>query len=195
MCTWRPADRADGFPDIPEPIVTNYYPYKNGITGGVAGHHGDDARADIAVNINGPVMLDVVVTHPVPSTNPATANVTGAAASLAYNNKLNHYSSFDIPVGKCVPLSFETGGCIEPRTTAFFKNFVKYGLATGNNVQPIWDAATRVEYNMRLRSICVNVSLMIARSVADTLIAGSTVLASRVPGVDAAVLAGPGGGA
>jgi hypothetical protein len=36
---------------------------------------------------------------------------------------------------------------------------------------------------------------MIARSVADTLIAGSTVLASRVPGVDAAVPAGPGGGA
>ena len=116
-------------------------------------------------------------------------------ASTAYNNKLNHYSSFDIPVGKCVPLSFETGGCIEPRTIAFFKNFVKYGLATGNNVQPIWDAATRVEYNMRLRSICVNVSLMIARSVADTLIAGSTVLASRVPGVDAAAPAGPAGGA
>ncbi len=40
---------------------------------------------------------------------------------------------------------------------------------------------------MRLRSICVNISLIIARSVADTLIAGSTVLASRVPGVDAAV--------
>jgi hypothetical protein len=191
----RPADRADGFPDIREPIVTNYYPYKNGITRGVAGYHGDDARADIAVNINGPVMLDIVVTHPVPSTNPATANVAGAAASTAYNNKLNHYSSFDIPVGKCVPLSFETGGCIEPRTIAFFKNFVKYGLATGNNVQPIWDAATRVEYNMRLRSICVNVSLMIARSVADTLIAGSTVLASRVPGVDAAAPAGPAGGA
>ena len=96
-------------------------------------------------------------------------------------------------------MRLETGGCIEPRTTAFFKNFVKYGLAawlaTGNNVQPIWDAATRVEYNMRIRSICVNVSLMIARSVADTLIAGSTVLASRVPGVDAAVPAGPGGGA
>ena len=48
---------------------------------------------------------------------------------------------------------------------------------------------------MRLRSICVNVSLMIARSVADTLIAGSTVLASRVPGVDAAAPAGPAGGA
>ena len=53
----------------------------------------------------------------------------------------------------------------------------------------------RVEYNMRLRSICVNISLIIARSVADTLIAGSTVLASRVPGVDAAAPAGPAGGA
>jgi hypothetical protein len=191
----RPADRADGFPDIREPVVTNYYPYKNGIKKGVVGYHGEDARADIAVNVNGPVLLDLVVTHPVPSTNPATANVAGAAASSAYTSKLNHYSSFDIPVGKCVPLSFETGGCIEPRTITFLKNFVKYGLATGNNVQPIWDAATRVEYNMRLRSICVNVSLMIARSVADTLIAGSTVLASRVPGVDAAVPAGPAGGA
>jgi len=48
---------------------------------------------------------------------------------------------------------------------------------------------------MRLSGICVTVSLMIARSVADTLIAGSTVLASRVPGVDAAVPAGPAGGA
>ena len=40
-----------------------------------------------------------------------------------------------------------------------------------------------------------NISLVIARSVADTLIAASTVLASRVPGVDAAAPAGPAGGA
>ena len=39
------------------------------------------------------------------------------------------------------------------------------------------------------------ITLMIARSViADTLIAGFMVLASRVPGVDAAAPAGPAGG-
>ena len=125
----------------------------------------------------------------------STAAAAGAAASSAFTAKQNHYSSFDIPVGKCVPLSFETGGCIEPRTLTFLKDFVKYGLATGNNAQPVWDAATRVEYNARLRSICVTISLMIARSVADTLISGSTVLASRVPGVGAAPGEGPAAGA
>ena len=191
----RPADRADGIPGAAEPVVTNYYPYKNGITRNSAGHHGEEARADIAVNLNGPVLLDVVVTHPVPSTLPSTAAAAGAAASSAFTAKQNHYSSFDIPVGKCVPLSFETGGCIEPRTLTFLKDFVKYGLATGNNAQPVWDAATRVEYNTRLRSICVTISLMIARSVADTLISGSTVLASRVPGAGAAPGEGPAAGA
>jgi len=174
----RAADLHEGFLQRGpgEPKVTDYYPYKAGV---VAAPDTDNNRADIAVNMNGACLLDVVVSHPVPNTNPACAAVAGAAAASAHEDKIKHYSIFDIPVGKCVPLSFETGGCFDPRTLSFFKAFVKFGLASGAETQPAWDAATRIEYNTRLRSICVYVSLAIARSVADTLLANVSVLPSR----------------
>ena len=74
---------------------------------------------------------------------------------------------------------------------AFFKAFVKYGLASGAETQPAWDAPTRIEYNTRLSSICVHVSLAIARSVADTLLANESVLSSHALGSAVGGLAGP----
>ena len=56
---------------------------------------------------------------------------------------------------------------------------VKYGMAEGAATEPEWTPYNRAEYQSRCRSICETISICIARSVANTLIAGSKALSSR----------------
>ena len=169
-----------------EPVFSDYWKVKQGAEEKVAAKDPVTGRnivnrADIAVFLAGHThLLDVVITHPVAASNPKTATTAGAAAAAAFNAKDTHYNNlFDVPVGKMVPIAFETGGFTHPDTTRFFQRFVKWGLATGNNTQPEWTTSSRTEYAARLRSICVSVSLALARTVANSLIDGSCVLRGR----------------
>ena len=105
---------------------------------------------------------------------------SGAAAAAASKIKLTSYNNlFDIPVGRLVPFSYETGGFVDPVTLDFIRTFVKYGMAEGNETEPEWTPHNRAEYQSRCRSVCDTISISIARSVANTLITGSVALSSR----------------
>jgi len=177
----RPAARksdlgADYLNDKKEPVVTDYYPPKAG-----AAINPVNNRADFAIYMGASFLADAVLTHPTPSSHPTSAKTPGAAAAAASKKKLTSYNSlFDIPVGRLVPFSYETGGFVCPQTMDFIRTFVKYGMATGAETEPDWTPYNRAEYASRLRSICDSVSISIARSVANTLIAGSTALSSRL---------------
>ena len=138
-------------------------------------------RADFAVFMKGATFLaDAVLTHPNPASHPTSVKKSGAAAAAASRNKLTSYNNlFDIPVGRLVPFSYETGGFVDPDTLDFIRTFVKYGMAEGDETEPEWTPYNRAEYQKRCRSVCDTISIAIARSVANTLITGSVALSSR----------------
>ena len=172
----RKSDLGTGYLCEKEPIVTDYYPPKAG-----AAINSVNNRADFAIYMGAPFLADAVLTHPTPSSHPTSVKTPGAAAAAASKKKLaSYYSLFDIPVGRLVPFSYETGGFVCPQTMDFIRSFVKYGMATGAETEPDWTPYNRAEYASRLRSICDSICINIARSVANTLIAGSTALSSRL---------------
>ena len=143
-------------------------------------------RADIAVTTNGVTkILDTVISHPTAVRNPSVATVPGFAANAAHIKKVTLYSkTYDIPSGHMVPLSAETGGRLHDRFKAYIKDVVSAGLAVGGATEPVWTPATRVQFSTRLRSAFVAINIAIARSVANALIRGSTVIERYAPVID-----------
>jgi hypothetical protein len=166
---------SDYLNDKKEPVVTDFYPAKPDVD--VTAKN----RADFAVFMKGATFLaDAVLTHPNPASHPTSVKKSGAAAAAASRNKLTSYNNlFDIPVGRLVPFSYETGGFVDPDTLDFIRTFVKYGMAEGDETEPEWTPYNRAEYQKRCRSVCDTISIAIARSVANTLITGSVALSSR----------------
>ena len=67
---------------------------------------------------------------------------------------------------------------------AYIKDVVSAGLAVGGATEPVWTPATRVQFSTRLRSAFVAINIAIARSVANALIRGSTVIERYAPVID-----------
>jgi hypothetical protein len=140
-------------------------------------------RADIAVTINGvTTILDTVISHPHAAHEPRVATTPGFAANAAYLQKDTLYSkTYDIPSGHMVPLSAETGGRLHASFKTYMKDVVTAGLAVGGAAEPVWTPMTRAQFSSRLRTAFVTINIAIARSVANALIRGSTVIARYAP--------------
>jgi len=171
----RKSDLGSDYLGDREPAVTDFYPAKPDVD--ITAKN----RADFAVFMKGATYLaDAVLTHPNPASHPTSVKKSGAAAAAASTKKLTSYNNlFDIPVGRLVPFSYETGGFVDPDTLNFIRTFVKYGMAEGDETEPEWTPYNRAEYQRRCRSVCESISISIARSVANTLITGSVALSSR----------------
>ena len=59
----------------------------------------------------------------------------------------------------------------------YIVSIIEAGLAVGGAPEPLWTPALRIEFSSRLKSAFVTINLAIARSVAITLIRGSTIVA------------------
>jgi len=153
-----------------EPHTRDYFPLRPGQT--------TEKRGDLAVTAAGITkILDTVVSHPNPNTEPRTATVPGFAAHVAHNKKqAMYYNTFVIPTGHMVPLSAETGGRLHDAFKGYIKECVALGLADAGSSAPVWTPATRAIFSSRLRSALVTINIAIARSVASALIRGSKVL-------------------
>jgi hypothetical protein len=153
-----------------EPHTRDYFPLRPGQT--------TEKRGDLAVTAAGVTkILDTVVSHPNPNTEPRTATVPGFAAHVAHNKKqAMYYNTFVIPTGHMVPLSAETGGRLHDAFKGYIKECVALGLADAGSSAPVWTPATRAIFSSRLRSALVTINIAIARSVASALIRGSKVL-------------------
>ena len=76
-----------------------------------------------------------------------------------------------------IPLSAETGGCLDAAFSMFLKEVVTSGLDFGESPVPVWTKETRALFASRLRSAHVTTSYAIARCVVNALIHGSTTIA------------------
>ena len=156
-----------------EPTVTNHYPIRPNFT------EADAIRGDIAYTMNGVTyIIDTTIVHPNAARNPQFAAVPGLAADIAHNAKETSYNKiYDIPVGQLVPLAAETGGRLHPSFQKFVAKVIKSGLTPDASPEPAqWTPALRVLYGSRLRAAFTAINIAIARSVATTLLRGSTVL-------------------
>ena len=150
-----------------EPVVTDYFAAK-------AAMSKDDKqnRADIMAIYKGrTVLIDTVVTHPTTRSNKAVSTTPGVAAADANTRKeLQYHNLFDIPVGLLVPFAVETGGRWHPCARDFVKRWVKFGMATGENLEPdLKNPSVRAAYAARIARFRATVSLAIATGVAMTL--------------------------
>ena len=73
---------------------------------------------------------------------------------------------------------------LHDRFKAYIHDVVSAGLAVGGATEPVWTPATRVQFSSRLRSAFVAINIAIARSVANALIRGSTVIRRYAPVTD-----------
>ena len=76
-----------------------------------------------------------------------------------------------------VPLSAETGGCLDGAFSKFIKEVVTSGLDFGEPPIPVWAKEKRAIFATHLRSAHVTTSYAIARCVANALIHGSKTIA------------------
>ena len=156
-----------------EPTITNHYPFRPNFT------EADAIRGDIACTLNGlTYIIDTTIVHPNAARNPQFAAVPGLAADIAHNAKETSYNKiYDIPVGQLVPLAAETGGRLHPSFQKFVAKVIKSGLTPDASPEPAqWTPALRALYGSRLRAAFTAINIAIARSVATTLLRGSTVL-------------------
>jgi hypothetical protein len=119
----------------------------------------------------GPVILDLVITHPQPRSDPKVATVPGAAASKAHNDKVKKYCRrFEIPAGQFEPIAVETGGRLHPSARRTLTAFVKWTLGLGCEEKVPPDLAYK--YQRALRSVLDSLSVSLAREVAGALLSG-----------------------
>ena len=150
-----------------EPVVTDYFAARVAMTK-------DDKqnRADIRAIYKGrTVLIDTVVTHPTTRSNKAVSTTPGVAAADANKRKeLQYHNLFDIPVGLLVPFAVETGGRWHSCARDFVKRWVKFGMATGEDLEPdLTNPTIRTAYAARIARFRATVSLAIATGVAMTL--------------------------
>jgi len=94
-----------------------------------------------------------------------------------------YYSNFAIPAGHMVPLIAETGGRLHPVFISYMKSVIETDLIKDGSTEVAWTPAVRSIFTSRLHSALVTISIAIARSVAISLIYGSTVLERSPPGI------------
>ena len=93
-----------------------------------------------------------------------------AAADANKRKELQYHNLFDIPVGLLVPIAVETGGRWHSCARDFVKRWVKFGMATGENLEPdLKNPSVRAAYAARIARFRATVSLAIATGVAMTL--------------------------
>jgi hypothetical protein len=124
-------------------------------------------------------LIDLVISHPIADRCGLSLSVTdtGSAAAAAHQGKLTKYNKhFVIPDSCLVPFAFETSGYADPRTVAFLKRYIKYGMSTGTATEPVWTSQTRQEYARRMHVARTTISIAIARTTAITLLQGANTL-------------------
>ena len=59
---------------------------------------------------------------------------------------------------------------------AFFKRYIKYGMSDGTATEPVWTPQMRTEYARRMHVVRTTLSIVIARTTANTLLHGVNTL-------------------
>ncbi len=162
--------------DKSEPEVSQFYPR----TSSTLAPDDSARRADIYVRMGTiDYLIDLVISHPIADRCGLSLSVTdtGSAAAAAHQGKLTKYNKhFVIPDSCLVPFAFETSGYADPRTVAFLKRYIKYGMSTGTATEPVWTSQTRQEYARRMHVARTTISIAIARTTAITLLQGANTL-------------------
>jgi hypothetical protein len=129
-------------------------------------------RGDISwQSPDGAVVLDLVITHPLPRTCAKVATAAGTAAHKAHSDKIKKYSSrFEVPGGAFEPIAVETGGRLHPDSRKALKTFVRHALGIDKEEAMPPDLAHR--YQMALRTVLDSLAVALAGQVALALLAG-----------------------
>ena len=136
------------------------------------GHEGTNARGDIAIAVEGgPVLIgDVVISHPLCSTTPASATTAGTTANLAFAAKLGDYNKrLVFPKDTFFPIALETGGRLHPQTRKFFALLVRLAVSGQFADDMPMTADQRRRYASKLRNIITATSAQLARSTASAI--------------------------
>jgi hypothetical protein len=127
-------------------------------------------RGDISWKSNdGPVVFDLVITHPLPRSCPTAATEAGSAANKAHCDKTNKYNRRFETRGMFEPIAVETGGRLHPDSLKALKVFIKTSMGLGDGPLPPDEAH---QYQLALRSVLDSLAVSLAREVALALLSG-----------------------
>jgi hypothetical protein len=127
-------------------------------------------RGDISWKSNdGPVVFDLVITHPLPRSCPTAATEAGSAANKAHCDKINKYNRRFETRGMFEPIAVETGGRLHPDSLKALKAFIKTSMGLGDGPLPPDEAH---QYQLALRSVLDSLAVSLAREVAQALLSG-----------------------
>ena len=127
-------------------------------------------RGDISWKSNdGPVVFDLVITHPLPRSCATAATVAGSAANKAHCDKINKYNRRFETRGMFEPIAVETGGRLHPDSLKALKAFIKTSMGLGDGPLPPDEAH---QYQLALRSVLDSLAVSLAREVAQALLSG-----------------------
>jgi hypothetical protein len=127
-------------------------------------------RGDISwKSSDGPVVFDLVITHPLPRSCATTATVAGSAANKAHCDKINKYNRRFETRGMFEPIAVETGGRLHPNSLKALKVFIKTSMGLGDGPLPPNEAH---QYQLALRSVLDSLAVSLAREVAQALLSG-----------------------
>jgi hypothetical protein len=119
----------------------------------------------------GTVVLDLVITHPLPRSCAKVATAAGTAAHRAHSDKIKKYSRrFEVPGGAFEPIAVETGGRLHPDSRKALETFVRHALGIDNEEAMPPDLAHR--YQMALRTVLDSLAVALAGQVALALLTG-----------------------
>jgi hypothetical protein len=162
----RSSHRAASAPLKGEPKIGDYVPTRAGYTPPPGEERDSERRGDIVCPglPGGPVIFDLVISHPKPATG------AGTAAAAAYNQKLRSYNSRYDFAGRAsfFPISIEAGGRWHPQSREHVERYIRWCIGNGDD-----KAIDKALYNESLRDVTVSVGRALASYQASTVLAAA----------------------
>ena len=162
----RSSHRAASAPLKGEPKIGDYVPTRAGYIPPPGEERDSERRGDIVCPglPGGPVIFDLVISHPKPATG------AGTAAAAAYNQKLRSYNSRYDFAGRAsfFPISIEAGGRWHPQSREHVERYIRWCIGNGDD-----KAIDKALYNESLRDVTVSVGRALASYQASTVLAAA----------------------